>query len=34
MKYLEIAKEVIFCFDSKVYDKDFEIVSVEGTGEF
>ena len=34
MKDLDIAKEVISCFDSKAYDKDFEIVSVEGTGEF
>ena len=27
-------KEIISCFDSKAYDKDFEIVSVEENGEF
>ena len=34
MKDLDIAKEVISCFDSKVYDKQFSVVSEAGAGTF
>ena len=34
MRDLDIAKEVISCFDSKVYDKQFSVVSEAGAGTF